>query len=49
MYVKFNGKELATVKDLADRGLMPPTYYKDLGACEEAGYLPKDLTGMVLP
>lgn len=57
MYVKVNGRQLATVKQLADRNLMPPDYYKDIGACEEAGYLPKarttdlptDSKGMVLP
>ena len=41
MYVEVNGRQLATVKDLADRNLMPPTYYKEIGACEEAGYLPR--------
>ena len=53
MYVKVNGKQIATVKQLADRNLMPPDYYKDIGACEEAGHLPKSLptdsNGMVLP
>lgn len=58
MYVKVQGKQLATVKQLAERGFMPPDYYKDIGACEEAGYLPKsrppstlptDSKGMVLP
>ena len=58
MYVKLNGKQLATVKQLADRNLMPPDYYKDIGACEEAGHLsrsrsspalPTDSKGMILP
>lgn len=49
MYVKVNGKQLATVKGLADKNLMPPSYYKDIGACEEAGYLPRDSKGMILP
>jgi hypothetical protein len=58
MYVKVQGKQLATVKQLAERGLMPTDYYKDIGACEEAGHLPKsrplstlptDSKGMVLP
>jgi hypothetical protein len=49
MYVKVNGRQLATVKELANKNLMPPTYYKDIGACEEAGYLPKDSKGMTLP
>lgn len=49
MYVKLNGKQLATVKTLAEKDLMPPSYYKDIGACEEAGYLPRDSKGMILP
>ena len=59
MYVKVGGRQLATVKQLADRNLMPPDYYKEIGACQEAGYLPKttpsvpdlptDSKGMVLP
>ena len=58
MYVKLYGKQFATVKQLAEKGLMPPDYYKDIGACEEAGHLPKsrsapalptDSKGMVLP
>ena len=42
MYVKVNGRQLATVKDLADRNFMPPAYYREIGACEEAGYLSTD-------
>ena len=58
MYVKINGKQIATVKQLAERKLMPSDYYKDISECEEAGYLPKsesvpalptDSKGMVLP
>jgi len=50
MYVKLNGKQLATVKSLSDLNMMPASYYKDLGACQEGGYLPKDpSTGMTLP
>ena len=55
MYVKVGGRQLATVKQLADRNLMPADYYKDIGACEEGGYIPKsrdlptDSKGMVLP
>jgi hypothetical protein len=49
MYVTVQGKQFATVKQLAERGLMPPDYYKDIGACEEAGYLAKSRSGSVLP
>lgn len=59
MYVQVNGRQLVTVKQLADKNLMPPDYYKDIGACEEGGYLvrktpsapplPTNSEGMVLP
>lgn len=49
MFVKVNGKQLATVKQLAERNLMPPEYYKDIGACEEAGHLAKSRSNLALP
>ena len=58
MFVRVHGMQVATVKQLAERGLMPLDYYKDIAACEEAGHLPQsrsvsplptDSKGMVLP
>ena len=49
MEVVIKGMKMGTVKQLADKNLMLTPYYEDIRACEEAGYLPKDLKGMVLP
>ena len=49
MAVKIKGIQMGTVKELADKNLMPVPYYEEIRACEEAGYLPKDAKGMVLP
>lgn len=47
--IQLGTTKITTVKTLADANFIPRTYYEDLNACKEGGYLPRDSKGMILP